>query len=140
MPITISLVGMQTVHYFLTAKLRDPYQRGWQTACLYPLYGNRMSLRRENSQSVIERSLLATSWKTSYIPYSCSESILHVCNKPINGYHMRITIHRHVSFAPTTFIRVPQQDTNNIQCTAYNHTGIHNINNIQKVTYKYKRY
>jgi hypothetical protein len=27
-------------------------------------------------------SPLATSWKTSYIPYTCTKNILHVCNKP----------------------------------------------------------
>jgi hypothetical protein len=49
---------------------------------------------------------------------------------------MRITIHRLVSFAPTTFIRVSQEDTSNIQCTIYIHTRIQNIKNIQKQSHK----
>ena len=34
MPITISHVGVQTVHYFLTGKFGEPHQWGWLTACL----------------------------------------------------------------------------------------------------------
>jgi len=55
-----------------------------------------------------------------------------MCKKPTNVHHMRITVHRQILFAPTTFIRVSHQDTNKTQCTTYSNTQIQNINNIQK--------
>jgi len=50
-----------------------------------------------------------------------------VCNKPTNVHHMGITADRHVSLVPTTFIRVSQKDTNNIQCKIYSRRKIQTI-------------